>query len=298
MLSILIPIYNQDVNRLVEELADQCNRAGLVFEILAFDDASKERYKSVNRGIDHIFGVNYVESERNLGRSAMRNRLARTASMEYLLFLDCDVKIPNRSFIKKYAEGIRAGYPVANGGISYSKRKPGKNKRLHWTYGTKREALPAAKRRRKSYSHIMTGNLLIRKDLFLRLPLDESLSGYGHEDTLFGMILKNEDIPVYQIDNPVQHLGLETSTVFLKKQDAALDNLLRIIKKYPDFSTRLTRSYDQIMRSIWGGWLMSFIAGRMERIQDNLLGPKPSIHNLDLYKLYGWHKRITEFDAS
>jgi len=261
MISILIPIYNQDVTKLVQELADQANRAGIPFEILAFDDASRDKYKSINRSIGHIFGVNYVESERNMGRSAMRNRLARTASMSHLLFLDCDVKIPHRSFIKRYAEALEAGYPVINGGIAYSKRAPGKNKRLHWTYGRKREALPANKRLRRPYGHLMTGNLVIRRDTFLSLELNESLTGYGHEDTLLGKMLMERDIPVMQIDNPVQHLGLETNAVFLEKQEAALNNLMKIRREDPAFETRLTRAYDQLMRSIWGHGSWSASAG-------------------------------------
>lgn len=289
MLSILIPIYNQDVTKLVEELADQCNRAGITFEILAFDDDSKDKYKAVNRSINHIFGVNYVESERNLGRSAMRNRLARTAAMPYLLFLDCDVKIPNRTFIKRYAEAIQAGYPVINGGISYTKRKPGKTKLLHWTYGRQREAIPAKKRLRKTYSHIMTGNLVIRRDIYLSLELDEDISGYGHEDTLLGKTLKDEGISVFQLDNPIQHIGLVTGQTFLKKQEEALKNLLLIRKKYPDFETRLTSVYDQILRTLWGPWFITFISKRQQRFEDNLLGPAPKIRKLDLWKLTQWH---------
>ena len=59
MISILIPIYNQDVTKLINELADQASRAKVAFEILAFDDASKEKYKLINRKVNHLFGVNY-----------------------------------------------------------------------------------------------------------------------------------------------------------------------------------------------------------------------------------------------
>lgn len=294
MISILIPIYNQDVTKLIGELADQASRAKVPFEILAFDDASKEKYRIVNRKVNHLFGVNYVESERNLGRSAMRNRLARTATMPYLLFLDCDVKIPKRSFIKRYAEAAKAGYPVVNGGIIYSKRKPGKTKRLHWLYGRYREALPATKRQRKPYFHIMTGNLLIDREKYLGLELDESLSGYGHEDTLFGKMLRDREIPVLQIDNPVQHLGLETSKKFMKKQDAALENLLRIKGKHTEFETRLTRTYDQLMRQLLGPWFMDRIQRRKDKIMSNLLSPEPRLYNLDLYKLAKWHELLTD----
>lgn len=290
MISILIPIYNQDVTKLVRELADQCNRAGLGFEILAFDDASREKYRKVNREIEQLFGVNYVESERNLGRSAMRNRLARTASMEYLLFLDCDVKIPSRQFIKRYAEAMAGGYAVVNGGIVYARRAPGRARRLHWEYGRRREALPAARRRRSRFGHLMTGNLLIWRDLFLRLPLDERLSGYGHEDSLLGKILRDESVSIHQIDNPVQHMGLDKSDVFLKKQAEALHNLRAIRQRDPLFSTRLTRVYDRLASVAPGRWWLGRLSARKDRLVERLRGASPRVRDLDLYKLALWYE--------
>ena len=63
MLSILIPIYNRDVTKLVEELLDQCGKANIPFEILCFDDGSTEKWKKKNKVINARFGVNYVETQ-------------------------------------------------------------------------------------------------------------------------------------------------------------------------------------------------------------------------------------------
>ena len=290
MISILIPVYNRDVNKLVVELADQANRAKVPFEILAFDDASRPKYLELNRPINQIFGVNYVESEQNLGRARMRNRLARTASMDYLLFLDCDVKIPNRTFIKRYADLLREKHPVITGGIAYSKRRPGKNKRLHWLFGRKREALPARKRRRAPHRYLMTANMLIRRDVYLETQLDETLSGYGHEDTLYAYTLQQLGIHIHHTDNPIRHLGLEDSKTFLKKQAQAIYNLAQIQKDHPGFETRLSRFYDSLKKYRLLPHVMRFIARTREARLDNLLGPNPSLRSLDLYKLDLYHQ--------
>ena len=48
MLSILIPEHNYDCTKLVNDLAMQCNKAGIIYEIIVLDDAST-LYKSENR---------------------------------------------------------------------------------------------------------------------------------------------------------------------------------------------------------------------------------------------------------
>ena len=102
MLSILIPVFNNKVVKLVKELHDQCVRAKIKFEILVFDDGSREKIKQENKALNGIFGVNYLELSENIGRSRIRNKLAKTAGFPYLLYLDADSKINSRKFIKNY----------------------------------------------------------------------------------------------------------------------------------------------------------------------------------------------------
>ena len=96
MLSILIPVYQVKVEKLVVKLIKQCDRCKIEFEILCFDDGSKERIKVSNRSIDLLMRVNYVELSENLGRSKIRNRLAKSARYDYLLFLDADSQVKSR----------------------------------------------------------------------------------------------------------------------------------------------------------------------------------------------------------
>jgi len=146
MLSILIPIYNIDCTKLVNELHKQCIKSNVIFEILCFDDCSKPEFREKNQVLSFLFGVSYVELRENQGRAKIRNLLAGNASNKFLLFIDADSKIPNKSYIRKYLAELMPG-EVIYGGRSYQKNKPGAKKVLHWFYGSNRESLPAKKRK-------------------------------------------------------------------------------------------------------------------------------------------------------
>ena len=149
MLSILIPIYNVSVVKLVNELIFQCNKNKITFEIICLDDGSTDRTKENNHSINHLFGVNYVELSQNVGRSKIRNQLGKLARYPYLLFIDADSKIPSRSYIKTYLNYLKEeNWDLLYGGTEYSKKKPSKSKELHWKYGMTREC-PSLKIRNK-----------------------------------------------------------------------------------------------------------------------------------------------------
>ena len=102
MLSILIPVYNFDISRLVNNLNDLAYTADIDFEIIIIDDASEEEFKIKNRTLDKLDKVKYIEEAQNLGRSRIRNKLADMASFQYLLFIDCDSAISGKDYIKNY----------------------------------------------------------------------------------------------------------------------------------------------------------------------------------------------------
>ena len=116
MISILIPIYNFAVKELVSELSRQAQELNLDFEILCIDDNSKSKYTELNKNIKKIYGVNYKLNKKNIGRSAIRNLLTKQSKYDYLLFLDCDVKIKD-NFIRKYIK-FKDKSDVIVGGVS------------------------------------------------------------------------------------------------------------------------------------------------------------------------------------
>lgn len=285
MLSILIPIYNQKVTKLVTELHSQCNKAKIEFEIILFDDFSKASFRDDNRKLSGLFKVSYLEMSENYGRSKIRNMLAKNARYEKLLFLDSDSKIVYKKFIKNYVEAISSSR-VIYGGRVYPKKPPkSKSKQLHWKYGTRRESPPAKQRNKRPYLSFQSNNFLIDRELFLRFKFDDGISQYGYEDLVLATNLQNEKIPVFHIDNPIKHAGIEKTEIFLNKQKKSIENLIELRSQNKIMFTRLWRAYEKLKRRKGISLFQKIYAKLEHRINDSLQSQNPSLLSLDLWKL-------------
>lgn len=243
MISVCIPVYNYDVGELVEQLHQQLLQLGESSEIILIDDASCEEIRQVNRRIpsDH---ATLIELQGNIGRAGIRNRFPEHAKQPFLLFLDCDSVILSDRFIPAYLDTIKH-HPgkIICGGIIYDLVKPGRSRMLHWKYGSKKESQPASIRNKSSNRSFMTANFLVPKNLLEQLQFDERITGYGHEDTLFGYRLSEMNQTIFHIDNPVLHAGLESNREFLQKTDEGLQNLFAItgfLGNDPKFTETIT----------------------------------------------------------
>ncbi len=230
MLSICIPIYNTSIRLLIESLYKQCIGCKIPFEIVCIDDAST-LYKKENSSVLDYKEVKFSVLKQNVGRAVVRNLLAEQAKFDTILYLDSDVTIPSNDFIKKYLACLGQENTVVVGGIAYNKTLVDNSKKLHFTYGTKRESKSISIRSKNPYSSFLTGNLLIQKTLVQKIQFLSSLTEYGHEDTLFCLELKKQSIPVVHIENTVVHEGLETNGVFVDKQLMAVKNLSYLIQQ-------------------------------------------------------------------
>lgn len=290
MLSICIPIFNHDVRSLVKDLHMQAMDSGKEFEILLMDDASEQTCKKLNRECATLEKVSLTELKENVGRSRIRNRLAEKARYPWLIFMDCDVVMENRSFILTYLKYTTEPYKVICGGHIYPPIISDTNRLLHWHYGCEREVKEAKLRNENPYISFMTGNFMIAKDTFIRLKFHEELKQYGHEDTLFGFDLYNSNTSLLHINNPVVHMGLETNEVFLGKTQQSIDNLIQIAP--------LLIQQNQLWKKIkllntfkkahkWGlcrpiEMTFNLLKKNMEQ---NLTGNNPNLKVFDLYKL-------------
>ena len=175
--------------------------------------------------------MHYHELPRNVGRAAIRNQLAAAAQHEWLLLLDNDSLLPDPQFLARYA-AARTQAAVLIGGTCYAATPPADAAlHLRWLYGQAREARPAAVRQAAPYGQLTINNALIRADIFRQFPLDERLTGYGHEDTKFGEQLAAAQVAVLHLDNPVLHAGLEPAAIFLQKSEQAVHNLARVYRE-------------------------------------------------------------------
>ena len=284
MLSILIPIYNFDVRQLVADLVAQCEETGQPYEVVCFDDLSKKSYRKINSEVK-CNTVKYFELEKNLGRSAIRNALGKTAKYPYLLFMDCDSKVLRKDFIKTYLSHLEPN-ALLYGGRCYSPIPP-KNQQefFHWKYGSEREQATITQRNRHPWHSFMTNNFLIPANIFEKINFDETLKQYGHEDTLFGLELAKEKTDIKHLDNPLEHIGLESTDVFLNKTEQGLENLYALWKKGTPIETKLLNYFIKIKQ-----WYLIFLITFIFKLIKPLLikqlkSNNPSLLFFDFYKL-------------
>ncbi|WP_264536780.1 glycosyltransferase family 2 protein [Flavobacterium sp. N1736] len=295
MLSILIPVYNYNVFTLVETLYKQCLKSNITFEIICLDDASGN-FLPENQKINEFKNSKYSILEKNIGRSAIRNLLAQKATYENLLFLDADTIPVTDNFISNYISQINQDSKIVYGGILYESSKPSKEKLLRWIYGQKRESLNVSDRNKNPYLSFLTLNFLIKKSLFSKVNFNENIPNLRHEDTLFSFELMQNKIEIIHIENPVYHLGIENSDVFLRKSEesvVALKNLVdsKLISseyvKLPHYFEIIKKYHFQAIIAFGFRILKPLFLRR-------LLGKKPSLFIFDLYRL-GYYCTLDEF---
>jgi len=289
MLSVCIGIYNYDVNQLVKDLCKQADKLGIQYEVLLLDDASKHDFIMKNAKLDFLPHVTYMQNYRNVGRSVIRNTLASKAKYPYLLFMDCDTKVSHPDYLKKYVEAAPTAR-VISGGYEYKERKPKKNYVLRWAYGRQREMMPAEVRNQQPNLSFSTFNFLIEKEIFKTVEFDETLSGYGHEDTLFGLELQEHGITVLHIDNPLRHEVMATNDKFLKQTENAIDNLFVVYEKVRNKQqfvegTKLLGAFRKLQQKKLVKLYLRFYSLFKSLIIKNLKSSKPNMRCFDLYKL-------------
>lgn len=286
MISVLIPTYNYNVFPLVSILFEQLEKSTVSFEIICLDDGS-EKFHSENQQTNFLNNCSYSILEKNIGRSAIRNLLAKKAKYENLLFLDADVIPVSENFISTYLSHINSEEKAIYGGIRYQEEKPEKNQVLRWVYGNSREALSVEKRNENNYLSFLTLNFLISKSVFEKVKFNENIPNLRHEDTLFSFDLKQAQIEVIHIENPIIHNGLESSLVFLKKSEESLQGLDYLIenKLLSSEYVRLSEKFKKFKKYNLEGLYLFFYKTFKKSFLKNLLGKNPSMFVFDLYRL-------------
>lgn len=283
----MVPVYNRVVTELINSLLAQRTDWPGPLEIILLDDGSAEEFRAQNRPLASSSGIVYRELPRNVGRAAVRNRLAAAAQHEWLLLLDNDSLLPDQQFLARYATA-RNQAAVLIGGTCYHAAPPtDATLYLRWLYGQDREARPAAVRQATPYGQLTINNALIRADVSRRFPLDERLTGYGHEDTKFGVELAAAQVPVLHLDNPVLHDGLESAAVFLAKSEQAVRNLAQVYREDGlGTDSRLLQTALRLRGRALAPLARKALQVIAPQLQRRLLSANPPLRALDLLKLY------------
>jgi len=298
MLSILIPVYNFDIRKLVKQLHKQGILLPIPFEIICSDDGSDEEFIQLNKEIEIFNHVSYELQKENLGRSKIRNHLASRANYEFLLFMDCDSMTTDENYLKNYVLLLDQS-KLLYGGRTYQDFAPQDSEYyLHWFYGKNREVSSAEKRSKAPYKSFMTNNFLIPSAIFNQIKFDEELTQYGHEDSLFGLELKKLKIDILHIDNPLEHIGIEKSEIFIKKTEQALQNLYFLNQKHQLQEIKILKYFLFIQQ-----YHLSFIVSIIFRLIKkpmikNLYSQKVNLWYFDFYKLWYLQSRKNNSDKN
>ena len=234
-ISLLIPVCNYDIVALVYSMKDAIGKVPEFHEILIGNDASSQEFTDKYRSLEGN-GVKVISSEKNIGRAAMRNKLALEASGDYLLFLDADLILVGtaEAFLQKYIAKTGKAQVIC-GGVKYVESPPNDpDKLLRWKYGKWREQRTASERNKRPYTDFSTFNVLIEKSVFSKIRFYEELKKYGHEDTLLSFQLKKAGIKILHIDNNLIHEGIESNREYLDKVKLSLENLSMLYDRVTD----------------------------------------------------------------
>ena len=277
-LSILIPTFDYVCYTLVHDVHTQCEAMGDFggYEIIVLEDGGKDRGKAIaNHKINELSHCKYIRNEKNVGRAAIRNRLADMARGEWLIFMDSDGKVISSDFIRKYMENAQNPTNIICGGLTHTKVCPTPSCSLRWKYEHYYEV---SQKKNKTFRSFC---FMIYQSTFQQVRFNESYSGYGMEDMQFGIDIQTKGFNFKHIDNPLLNNDLETNSRFLKKTEESLhtlythqehleaSHLLTFIHQHP-ISTRITPLVYKISRYF---------------LLKNLLGKSPNITLFNFYKL-------------
>lgn len=162
MISVVIPVYNQasELDVCLKSISKQTYAS---YEVIVIDDGSSDDVFRVIKKYKEVFGVNleFLENDKNMGAPYTRNRGAKNAKGEFVIFCDAD------SYLEPEMLEKMAGVLKSNPEVSYVFSS--------FLWGHKKFALEkfsAEKLRSMPYIH---SNSLIRRDHFPKSGWDESI---------------------------------------------------------------------------------------------------------------------------
>ncbi len=290
MYTICLPVYNYDICGLVASLVKQALAANMPYEILVIDDASQGDFVAINKSILAYKNTRFIGLDKNIGRATIRNLLAQEAQYDYLIFMDCDAETVDNQYLERYIDLIDGAQKVVYGGRVYTEKVQFEAWYFRWLYGVQRECAPARVRELHPNRSFITFNFMVSKAVFEQVKFNETITNYGHEDTLFGYELGQKNIIIQHIDNPLVHIGLEDAPTFIAKTGQGIINLLQLyqLNLYENewlAEVKLMRYFLIIKKIKMINLVTTFFGVTKSYLLRNLNSSKPSLLVFDLWKL-------------
>lgn len=290
----------------------------LGFEIIFADDGSADATaRQRNAIIAQLPYCQYIERPKNVGRSAIRNFLAHTAHYSHLIFLDGDVAIKRGNFVQTYLahrndadviigtlhfSRMQVACDTAEDIIGHTKRAKEETKKTtepvlyddNLKYRYEQQFLakhPVKKRMQQPYASFRTTNFMVRRDLLLAYPFDETFHEYGYEDTLFGKQLKEHGATLIHLDNAATIADYEDNATFVAKTEESLRTLAAHAHQLQGYST-LLQTVNKL-KCLHLQPLIAFVFGLFKGLlHKNLCSKSPSVFLFNVYKL-GYYINLT-----
>jgi glycosyltransferase involved in cell wall biosynthesis len=276
---VVIPAFRYDASDLIDQLA-RCQSSQLA-EIIVYDDGSCDH--DLLARMEATAGrvraaVRIVSSPRNRGRAAARNHAIAHARADWILLVDADMAPDSDRFLEIYLSAVeRVGEPsVIVGGCSLRFAPTASLLALHRWQSRASECVSAVKRRRAPGRFVFTANVLAHREVFQACPFDEGFSGWGWEDTDWGLTIEAK-FPIMHIENTATHLGLESAKTLMGKYVRSGGNFARLIERHPEAANAMPLyraakraqrlPYRKLLRALAGGvaashWLPTALRGR------------------------------------
>ena len=290
----------------------------LGFEIIFADDGSADATaRQRNAIIAQLPYCQYIERPKNVGRSAIRNFLAHTAHYSHLIFLDGDVAIKRGNFVQTYLahrndadviigtlhfSRMQVACDTAEDIIGHTKRAKEETKKTtepvlyddNLKYRYEQQFLakhPVKKRMQQPYASFRTTNFMVRRDLLLAYPFDETFHEYGYEDTLFGKQLKEHGATLIHLDNAATIADYEDNATFVAKTEESLRTLAAHSHQLQGYSTLLHTANK--LKCLHLLPLIAFVFELFKGLlHKNLCSNSPSVFLFNVYKL-GYYVNLT-----
>ncbi|WP_292053613.1 MULTISPECIES: glycosyltransferase family 2 protein [unclassified Brevundimonas] len=235
-MSVLIPFLRESPADLVIGLEEQARNLDQTIEIVIFDDGTCDQ--ALTHELERLLSglrvpARLVSSRTNHGRARARNLLAQQARAEVCLYLDADMRMVSQQFLAQWMKyhNDRAPHLAFGGFVVTGPVDPAFE--VHCAMARGSDCLTAQERARDAAKYVYTSNLLVRTEVVLKYPFDETFSGWGWEDVEWALRV-SRDNPVTHIDNPAHHSGLDTVEVLMAKYRQSVANFARILAVHPE----------------------------------------------------------------
>ncbi len=288
MISVLIPAYNENPVELCKKI-EAHSRDIRGFEILIGDDYSDKPIETLLEG-SGLSMTRVIRNPENLGYNLNRNMLARNAKNEVLLFLDADVMPLKSTFIYfYYREFERSVTQYVCGGLEYPGRPEDPDLMLKWKHGKEREVVSPELRMQNPGRSITTSNLAVRRSVFLENTFLEKKTGYGYNDTIYGLLIETKGLQIKHIYNPVVHEGLIPAMELIQRSEQAAKNL-KFLSDEDEYSALLTQiklfsAYQKLRLAGLIPLVRGLLSKREQRLKDSLLSSNPNLKHYDQLRL-------------